>query len=395
MEDALAAAEDMAARRTSMLSLLRWAPVAGLALSVACTEPLSDVAELSEVEQPLTAPPFPSIGFEAQPSYIDNNVLALTFDDGPDWNNTARVLDVLRDNDVKATFFINSKNWSDLEMDQPMRALVVRMIEEGHDLASHTKAHTDLATLSAEAVEAEVMAVETVVNSILGATAPRLTKLRAPFGSPYQTPVEPQLTTVSQVVARHAIHIGWAIDTFDYNCAGNPACVVTNFKNAVKTPGTGAYGQVLMHSVHAQTAGALQEIIDYSRDSGFVFMTTEEMVCAAFGKPSANVVDNTPGSCADGPGPTPDAGVADAGAGSPDARRADAREGGDDDGDGPDAGEGDDDGDDDEPGQDQGADDDDLTGGCGCRGGDDASRGGMVIAAAALAWMLRRRRPLA
>jgi MYXO-CTERM domain-containing protein len=37
MEDALAAAEDMAARRTSMLSLLRWAPVAGLALSVACT----------------------------------------------------------------------------------------------------------------------------------------------------------------------------------------------------------------------------------------------------------------------------------------------------------------------------------------------------------------------
>jgi MYXO-CTERM domain-containing protein len=395
MEDALAAEEDLAARRTSMPSLFRWAATGLTAAftAAACTGPLSDIAEVADDELALTAPPFPSIGFEAQPSYIENNVLALTFDDGPDWNNTAKVLDTLRDNDVKATFFINSKNWSDLEMDAPMRALVVRMVEEGHDLASHTKAHTDLATLSAEAVEAEVMAVETIVNSILGATAPRLTKLRAPFGSPYQTPVEPQLTTVSQVVARHAIHIGWAIDTFDYNCAGNPACVVNNFKNAVKTPGAGAYGQVLMHSVHAQTADALQEIIDYSRDSGFVFTTTEEMVCAAFGKPSANVVDGTSGSCADGPGPTPDAGVADAGAGSPDARRADAREGGDDDGDGPDARESDDDGGDD--GDDQGADDDDLTGGCGCRGGDDASRGGMVIAAAALAWMLRRRRPLA
>jgi MYXO-CTERM domain-containing protein len=367
----------------------RWAPIAGLVLA-ACTGPLPEIAD---EETALTAPPFPAIGFETTPSYIDNNVLALTFDDGPDWNNTAKVLDVLRDNDVKATFFINSKNWSDLEMDQPMRALVVRMVDEGHDLASHTKAHTDLATLSADAVEAEVVAVENVVNSILGATAPRLTKLRAPFGSPYQTPVEPQLTTVSQVVARHAIHIGWAIDTFDYNCAGNPSCVVNNFKNAVKTPGTGAYGQVLMHSVHAQTASALQEIIDYSRDSGFVFMTTEEMVCAAFGKPSANVVDNTPGSCADDPGPTPDAGA-------PDARppgRADAREG-DDDGDddeAPDARESDDDGTDEgtDEGTDQGAGgDDDLTGGCGCRGSDGAPAGGAVIAAALVAWMLRRRR---
>src|SRR5687768_5834014 len=91
-----------------------WAALAPALLLVACTGPVPDVAE---TEDPLQAPPFPAIGFEERPTYVDNNVLALTFDDGPDWNQTVKVLDILKTNDVKATFFINSHNWSNLDSD--------------------------------------------------------------------------------------------------------------------------------------------------------------------------------------------------------------------------------------------------------------------------------------
>ena len=55
---------------------------------------------------------YAEIDFSSRPSYLPNNVVVLTFDDGPDWNNTARVLDVLREKNAKATFFINTENWS-------------------------------------------------------------------------------------------------------------------------------------------------------------------------------------------------------------------------------------------------------------------------------------------
>lgn len=101
------------------------------------------------------AAPF-EIDFNPRPSYIPNNVVVLTFDDGPDWNNTATVLNVLRQKNAKATFFINSENWSSLSQDTPMQDLVRRMVNEGHELANHTAHHNHLGELDSASVEAEV-----------------------------------------------------------------------------------------------------------------------------------------------------------------------------------------------------------------------------------------------
>lgn len=237
---------------------------------------------------------YPEIDFNSRPNYVSNNTLSLTFDDGPDWNNTARVLDVLRAKNVKATFYINSENWSNLHTDGPMRDLVKRMVNEGHVLANHTQRHDHMAELSNAEIESQISNVENVVRDIFGGGGPRLTLLRAPHGEPYQlnNPAAPSADyrRIAPIVAKHAVHVGWAIDTFDYNCAGDSNCVYNNFVNTVKTPGAGAWGTVLMHSVHAQTAGAIAAIIDYSRSKGFKFVTDEDMVRARYGKSSAQLV---------------------------------------------------------------------------------------------------------
>src|SRR5205823_15083117 len=108
------------------------------------------------------------IDFTSRPSYLSSKSVALTFDDGPDYTNTAKVLDILKNNGIKSTFFINTKNWSDVTTDASMQDLVRRMVREGHILANHTVHHPHLGTLSAADVEAEISGVESTVKSIFG-----------------------------------------------------------------------------------------------------------------------------------------------------------------------------------------------------------------------------------
>jgi peptidoglycan/xylan/chitin deacetylase (PgdA/CDA1 family) len=255
---------------------------------------------------------YPAIDFNPRPGNVPNNVIGLTFDDGPDVTNTPRVLDVLLAKNVKATFFINTDNWGTVDSDTNLKNIIKRIVNEGHQLASHTVHHLDLATLSTTAIRSEITGVQTTVNrsDVLGAGFPKLTMLRAPFGSPYQTsaPGSAAYDKVAPIVGEYAVHMGWAIDTFDYNCTSGTAtqkrdCVINNFTSKVGTPGAGDYGMVLMHSVHQQTADAIGAIIDYCRNNGFVFQQGEYFVGRAFGGQTSNQViyGTTPPTCTQTP----------------------------------------------------------------------------------------------
>ncbi len=241
------------------------------------------------------AAPYPEIDFSNRPSYIPNNVVVLTFDDAPDYTYTEQVLNVLKQKNAKATFFLNSENWSSLTSDEGSRAVVRRMVAEGHLLANHTVSHPHLPALDAAGIEAQVKGVEDAVKSIFNGGGPRLTLFRAPFGDPYQNNdvnnPNWQHQLVAPIVAKHAIHVGWSIDPSDFNCRdGDSDCVYNNTVNLLKTPGQGDYGIILMHSVFSHTAGALPRIIDYIRAKGFQIWTTEDVVRARFGKSSAEVI---------------------------------------------------------------------------------------------------------
>jgi peptidoglycan/xylan/chitin deacetylase (PgdA/CDA1 family) len=131
-------------------------------------------------------------------------VVALTFDDGPDPEDTPALLDVLREHHVKATFCL----WGDHVREHP--ELVRRIAAEGHTLCNHTMTHADLSTWTPEQVRADLEATSALIHQ----AAPRadIPYFRAPYGSWGQSP---------QVAAQLGMQpLGWAFDIGDWEEPG-------------------------------------------------------------------------------------------------------------------------------------------------------------------------------
>ena len=86
----------------------------------------------------------------------------LTFDLGYEAGYTEKILDVLKENDVKACFFITA-HYLNTAQD-----LVKRMIEEGHDVGNHTVNHKSMPDITQEELEKEIMDLHTAVYEKFG-----------------------------------------------------------------------------------------------------------------------------------------------------------------------------------------------------------------------------------
>lgn len=261
-------------------------------LSAAADRPIPGDNVAAPIEEALCGcPPFPEIPFGRRPSYLPGNTLVLTFDDGPDLVNTPKVLDVLARESVQATFFINTESWTSLRENAVARAIVRRIVEEGHSLANHTAHHLRISRLPAETIEQEIAEVEIVTREILGSEAPRLTLFRAPFGDPYVGHRwGPTFRKVAPIVARHAVHVGWNIAPTERACpSGAGLCVLASTRRQLDR---GAYGVVLLHSTKAETAAGLPAIIAEARRRGMRFLSVEDAVRARYQRSSAELVDD-------------------------------------------------------------------------------------------------------
>ena len=105
--------------------------------------------------------------------------VAITFDDGPDPEWTPRILDILRRHQVKATFFVTGANA------EKHPALLRRILNEGHEVGSHTFTHANLAEVSGHQVELELNATQRVIEAATG----RSTRL---FRPPYDADSRPE-----------------------------------------------------------------------------------------------------------------------------------------------------------------------------------------------------------
>lgn len=129
------------------------------------------------------------------------NALALTFDDGPDANWTPKVLDLLRQHDVKATFFIVGQ-LSELRPD-----LVRRYVAEGHAIGVHTWDHPDLRQLRSYQIRRQIAKTLQVIGDIVPNVTVQL--FRPPQG------------LMNKKVSR-AVHgfnlsvVMWSLDTKDW-----------------------------------------------------------------------------------------------------------------------------------------------------------------------------------
>ena len=113
----------------------------GSALLLVSVAFAQESASPTEKPTPVPTPPEPKITVSSVP--VDGPYIALTFDDGPSEKLTPRLLDLLAQHHIHATFFVIGENVAQ----HP--EIVKRAASEGHEIGNHSFTHTDLGTVDA------------------------------------------------------------------------------------------------------------------------------------------------------------------------------------------------------------------------------------------------------
>ena len=93
---------------------------------------------------------------------IDQKLVALTYDDGPNPPYTQQLLDVLERHQVKATFFLVGRNV------EAYPALARSLVESGHEIGNHSYHHKPMTTFSRRKMGEEIERTNTVLEQVLG-----------------------------------------------------------------------------------------------------------------------------------------------------------------------------------------------------------------------------------
>ena len=195
-------------------------------------------------------------------------VVALTFDDGPDPRYTPKILDILAEKRVKATFFVVGSAGSN------NRALLRRLYDEGHDLGNHTFSHVNSADVSVAQLKIELNATQRLIEATTGAR----TRL---FRPPFAQDMEPETIagTAAMGVAAELGYttIGMRIDPKDWMRPLAGQIVASVIESVSKREGN----VILLHDaggIRTSTVEALPRLIDELRAQGFSFVTIHELL---------------------------------------------------------------------------------------------------------------------
>jgi len=192
---------------------------------------------------------------------IGNGVIYLTFDDGPSEGTTNVILDILKEEGIKATFFVTC-NGPDY--------LIKRIYDEGHTVALHTCTHEYSQIYSS--VDNYFNDLNRVHNRVMNITGVDAKIIRFPGGSSntisrnYRYGIMSTLT--SMVLDKGYRYFDWNIDSNDAGGANTSRQVYNNVVNSLSF---GRSNVVLMHDIKYQTRDALRDIIRYGKSQGYLF----------------------------------------------------------------------------------------------------------------------------
>ena len=181
--------------------------------------------------------------------------VALTFDDGPMPPYTTAILDMLKERDIRATFFLLG-----IQIERHPD-LVLRMYEEGHQIGNHSMGHPNFAYLNRTQIIDEIYNTNRLIRDITGYTP---TILRPPFGI--------QDATVLSVAEEFDLSIIlWSIDPQDWRYR-DAQKVSTHVAQRVIDGSV-----VLLHDIRQPSVDATLRIIDSLIADGFTFVTINEL----------------------------------------------------------------------------------------------------------------------
>lgn len=186
--------------------------------------------------------------------FVDSEkpMIAITFDDGPNRNNTPAILDIFEQYDGRATFFVVGymlDKFSEYALDAYQR---------GFQIGNHTQNHSQLPKLSEERILKEIQDVNEKLNKL---GIPGEAMFRPPYGD--RNDFMQKNVTVPM--------IGWSVDSEDWK-SRNEDMIYDRIVGKVKDGDI-----VLLHDLHEVTAKAMQKIVPALVEQGFQLVTVAEL----------------------------------------------------------------------------------------------------------------------
>ena len=210
--------------------------------------------------------------------HVDGPYVAMTFDDGPHGANTPRLLEMLRQRKIHATFFLVGQCVAEFP------DIVKKIVADGHEIANHSWSHPQLSAMSDSAVRDQLQRTHDAIIAACGVT-PKI--MRPPYGA--------------FTARQRAWALGewgykcilWDVDPLDWKVRNSEHVKNEILKQTV--PGS----IILSHDIHKTTVDAMPETLDALLAKGFKFVTVSELV--AMDKPVAAKPKATPAPKADAP----------------------------------------------------------------------------------------------
>jgi len=180
-------------------------------------------------------------------------MVALTFDDGPSYNNSIKIINSLRQAGAQATFFLVG------DRIEEYKDVVMRENDENHSLQSHHYKHVDADKSTVERVQAYTERFYNTLTEAVG-TAPLM--LRAPYGN----------FKMFQKAKIGMPFIEWDVDTKDWTKSSSTAKVMSVVRELTKDGSI-----LLMHDIKEKTPASAQAVIQWLHENGYLCVTVEDL----------------------------------------------------------------------------------------------------------------------
>jgi peptidoglycan-N-acetylglucosamine deacetylase len=189
--------------------------------------------------------------------------IALTFDAGPS-ENSARLLDILKEKQVPATFFLLGARHI-----EKYPELVRRMAAEGHEVASHTWDHKILTQITPAEIREELQRPNDAIERLTGR---RPTLMRPPQGRTNET-----VHKISRELG--LAEVLWSVTAKDYTTTDSALIQRRVLAQADRD------GIILLHDIYDGTVPAVPGIIDALKERGYVFVTVPQLLAPGEAQP--------------------------------------------------------------------------------------------------------------
>lgn len=188
---------------------------------------------------------------------VDGQYVALTFDDGPSRHLTPQLLDILKERDVRATFFVVGRRVA------AHPEILERIAGEGHEIGNHTWDHPSLEKLSPESVREQLERTNQVIRAVVGS---------------YPVVMRPPYGRTNDLLNRRIWDdfglkvILWSVDSSDWRHRD------MDLVRWEILEGAQAGAIVLSHDTQPSTIAAMPGVLDDLLARGFQFVTVSELI---------------------------------------------------------------------------------------------------------------------